>query len=192
MLADEVGLGKTIGALMVLKEYIQRSMVKSALMLTPTPLVSQWKEEMEVKFGLNFPSTNDPGYYTREQSFWKEDFILASINLAKSKKNFPIVTQREYDIVIVDEAHYLKDRNTLNWKLINALKKRFLLLLTATPVENNLMELYNLVAERVLPTSTFVIISTRSAPYAAKNVRFVRDPFFGLRNKFIRICFWIS
>jgi len=145
LLADEVGLGKTIEALMVLKEYIQRGMVKSALILTPTPLVSQWKEELEVKFGLNFPSTDDPGYHTREQSFWKEDFILASINLAKSKKNFPIVTQREYDIVIVDEAHHLKNRNTLNWKLINALKKRFLLLLTATPVENNLMELYNII-----------------------------------------------
>ena len=145
LLADEVGLGKTIEALMVLKEYIQRGMVKSALILTPTPLVSQWKEELEVKFGLNFPSTDDPGYHTREQSFWKEDFILASINLAKSKKNFPIVTQREYDMVIVDEAHHLKNRNTLNWKLINALKKRFLLLLTATPVENNLMELYNIV-----------------------------------------------
>ncbi|MBM3707131.1 MAG: ATP-dependent helicase [Actinobacteria bacterium] len=145
LLADEVGLGKTIEALMVLKEYIQRGMVKSALILTPTPLVSQWKEELKVKFGLNFPSTDDPGYNTHEKTFWKEDFILASINLAKSKKNFPIVTQREYDIVIVDEAHHLKDRNTLNWKLVNTLKKRFLLLLTATPVENNLMELYNLV-----------------------------------------------
>jgi len=145
LLADEVGLGKTIEALMVLKEYIQRGMVKSALILTPTPLVSQWKEELKVKFGLNFPSTDDPGYNTRNQSLWKEDFILASINLAKSKKNFPIVTQREYDMVIVDEAHHLKNRNTLNWKLINTLKKRFLLLLTATPVENNLMELYNIV-----------------------------------------------
>jgi len=145
LLADEVGLGKTIEALMVLKEYIQRGMVKSALILTPTPLVSQWKEELRVKFGLNFPSTDDPGYHTRNKSFWKEDFILASINIAKSKKNFPIVAQREYDMVIVDEAHHLKNRNTLNWKLINALKKRFLLLLTATPVENNLMELYNIV-----------------------------------------------
>ncbi len=47
-------------------------------------------------------------------------------------------------MVIVDEAHHLKNQNTLNWKLINALKKRFLLL-TTTPVENNLMELYNIV-----------------------------------------------
>ncbi|WP_052507337.1 SNF2-related protein [Desulfonatronovibrio magnus] len=48
-------------------------------------------------------------------------------------------------MVIIDEAHHSKNRNTLNWKLANTLKKRFLLLLTATPVENNLMELYNLI-----------------------------------------------
>jgi len=145
LLADEVGLGKTIEALMVLKEYIQRGMVKSALILTPAPLVGQWQEELRVKFGLDMPSTNDPGYRAMGLSFWEEPFILASINMAKSKRNFPIVTEREYDMVIVDEAHHLKNRNTLNWKLVNALKKRFLLLLTATPVENNLMELYNLV-----------------------------------------------
>ncbi len=145
LLTDEVGLGKTIEALIVLKEYIQRGMVRNALILTPTPLVSQWKEELWTKFALNFPSTDDQAYRTGDRSFWKEPFVLSSINLAKSKKNFSAVTEREYDMVIVDEAHHLKNRNTLNWKLVNALKKRFLLLLTATPVENNLMELYNLV-----------------------------------------------
>lgn len=145
LLADEVGLGKTIEALMVLKEYMQRGMVKTALILTPTPLVSQWKEELKVKFALNFPSTDDSDYRSRGASFWKEPFILASINLAKSKNNFPLVSAREYDMVIVDEAHHLKNRNTLNWKLVNSLKKRFLVLLTATPVENDMMELYNLV-----------------------------------------------
>ncbi len=145
LLADEVGLGKTIEACMVLKEYIQRGMVKSALILAPTPLVSQWKEELKAKFGLDIPSSDDPGYSKSNNSLWKQDFILASINIAKSRKNFPIVSQREYDIVIVDEAHHLKNRNTLNWKLVNSLKKKFLLLLTATPVENNLMELYNIV-----------------------------------------------
>ncbi|UCG81800.1 MAG: DEAD/DEAH box helicase, partial [Desulfobacterales bacterium] len=117
----------------------------SALILTPTPLVSQWQEELKAKFGLDIPSTDDRDYRTKGASFWEEPFVLASINLAKSKNNFPVVTEREYDMVIVDEAHHLKNRNTLNWKLVNALKKRFLLLLTATPVENNLMELYNLV-----------------------------------------------
>ena len=145
LLSDEVGLGKTIEASIILKEYIQRGMVKSALILTPTPLVSQWQGELKTKFGLDIPSTDDPDYRAKVSSFWKEPFVLASINLAKSKNNFPMVTEREYDMVIVDEAHHLKNRNTLNWKLVNALKKRFLLLLTATPVENNLMELYNLV-----------------------------------------------
>lgn len=145
LLSDEVGLGKTIEALIVFKEYIQRGMVKSALILTPTPLVSQWQGELKTKFGLDIPSTDDPDYRMKGSSFWKEPFVLASINLAKSKNNFSMVTEREYDMVIVDEAHHLKNRNTLNWKLVNALKKRFLLLLTATPVENNLMELYNLV-----------------------------------------------
>ena len=145
LLSDEVGLGKTIEALIVFKEYIQRGMVKSALILTPTPLVSQWQGELKTKFRLDIPSTDDPDYRMKGASFWKEPFVLASINLAKSKNNFPVVTEREYDMVIVDEAHHLKNRNTLNWKLVNALKKRFLLLLTATPVENNLMELYNLV-----------------------------------------------
>ena len=145
LLADEVGLGKTIEALIVFKEYIQRGMVKGALILTPTPLVSQWQEELKAKFGLDIPSTDGPAYRTKGASFWEAPFVLASINLAKSKNNFPVVTEREYDMVIVDEAHHLKNRNTLNWKLVNALKKRFLLLLTATPVENNLMELYNLV-----------------------------------------------
>jgi superfamily II DNA or RNA helicase len=145
LLSDEVGLGKTIEASIVLKEYIQRGMVKSALILTPTSLVSQWKEELREKFGLDFPSTDDPDYRTNRNRFWQAPFILASINLAKSKKNFSVVTEREYDMVIVDEAHHLKNRSTLNWKLVNTLKKRFLLLLTATPVENNLMELYNLI-----------------------------------------------
>ncbi|MBI9082064.1 MAG: DEAD/DEAH box helicase family protein [Desulfobacterales bacterium] len=145
LLADEVGLGKTIEALIVFSEYYRRGMIKSGLILTPTPLVSQWQEELKSKFGLDIPSTDDADYRSKGSRFWQEPFILASINLAKSKKNYEPVTGREYDIVIVDEAHHLKNRNTLNWKLVNALKKKYLLMLTATPVENNLMELYNMI-----------------------------------------------
>ncbi len=145
LLCDEVGLGKTIEASIILKEYVQRGIVKSALILTPSTLVSQWQEELRTKFGLDFPSTDDADFHKKSNQFWEAPYILASINQAKSKRNIAAVTQREYDLVIVDEAHHLKNRNTLNWKLVNSLKKRFLLLLTATPVENNLMELYNLI-----------------------------------------------
>jgi SNF2 family DNA or RNA helicase len=145
LLSDEVGMGKTIEACMVLKEYMMRQMVKSVLILVPTPLVSQWREELKTKFNLAFSSTDDPAARAEGDAFWDHPHIVASINLAKSAKNFSSVINREYDLVIVDEAHHLKNRNTLNWKLVNTLKKRFLLLLTATPVENNLIELYNLI-----------------------------------------------
>jgi len=145
LLSDEVGLGKTIEALIILSEYMKRGMVKTGLILTPSPLVSQWKEEMISKFNMDFPSTDDPMFRSGEETFWKLPFVIASINQAKSKKNMDHIIAREYDIIIVDEAHHLKNRTTQNWKLINSLKKRFILLLTATPVENNLMELYNLI-----------------------------------------------
>ena len=145
LMADEVGLGKTIEALIVLKEYLLRGMVNSALILTPTPLVSQWQQELRTKFALAVPSTDDSDFRAQGTRFWQAPLVIASINIAKSRKHFEAVVQREYDLVIVDEAHHLKNRSTLNWKLVNALQKRFLLLLTATPVENNLMELYNLI-----------------------------------------------
>ena len=50
-----------------------------------------------------------------------------------------------WDMVVVDEAHCLKNRASANWKLVDSLEKRFILMLTATPVENNLIELYNLI-----------------------------------------------
>jgi SNF2 family DNA or RNA helicase len=120
-------------------------MVKTGLILTPTPLVSQWKQELKSKFNMDIPSTDDPGFKSGSKTFWNAPFVIASINQAKSKKNFDDITAREYGMIIVDEAHHLKNRTTLNWKLVNSLKKRFILLLTATPVENNLMELYNLI-----------------------------------------------
>ena len=145
ILADEVGLGKTIEAGLVLKEYVLRGLVRTALILTPSALVTQWQEELEGKFGLSFVSTNDTAGRRGAGGLWEQPRVIASINVAKSKRNFDAVTSRSYDMVIVDEAHHLKNRTTWNWKLVDAIHKDFLLLLTATPVENNLEELHNLV-----------------------------------------------
>ncbi|MDJ0717511.1 MAG: SNF2-related protein [Prochloraceae cyanobacterium] len=143
MLADEVGLGKTIEAGIIIKEYFIRKQIKSLLVITPATLVSQWQEELETKFGLSTITTEQ-----REcspEQFWNNNsLIVASINTAKHKRHKELVSSRAWDLVVVDEAHHLKNRRTQNWKLINAIKKRFILLLTATPVQNNLIELYNL------------------------------------------------
>lgn len=142
LLADEVGLGKTIEACLLLREYILRGLARRVLILVPSPLVSQWKDEMLFKFGLEFevPSPSGP-----DAAFWQDTSrALCSIAYAKSKRNFEAVAASPWDLVIVDEAHHCKNRNTLNWKLVNALKRKHIFLLTATPVQNNLVELYNL------------------------------------------------
>lgn len=143
MLADEVGLGKTIEAALICKEYYARGQIKSLLVLTPATLVSQWQLELEEKFAIT-TITTDERTSTPEEFWHLNDRIVASINAAKHKSHFEYVTARDWDLVIVDEAHHLKNRSTLNWKLVNAIKKRFILMLTATPVQNNLVELFNL------------------------------------------------
>lgn len=145
LLCDEVGLGKTIEAGMLIKEYLLRGMVKNVLILTPAPLVSQWQEEMEVKFGIPFLSTDAPDFAKDPAAFWREPFLVASMGTARTEKNTPLILEQFYDLVIVDEAHHLRNRTTKTWKLINQLQKKFILLLTATPVQNNLIELYNLI-----------------------------------------------
>ncbi len=144
LLADEVGLGKTIEAGMLIKEYFLRGLVKKALILAPPALVSQWKQEMNEKFRMAFVTTDDVDA-KRGPDFWsKQDWIIASIHTAKSKNNFEQVTAEKFDLIVIDEAHHLKNRATLSWKLVNALQKKFIFLLTATPVQNDLMELHNL------------------------------------------------
>ena len=143
MLADEVGLGKTIEAGIIAKEYYSRRQIKSLLVITPATLVSQWAEELETKFGISTITTDRRECSPKE--FWNENSsIVASIATAKHRSHKEYVTSRAWDLVIVDEAHHLKNRRTQNWKLVNGIKKRFILLLTATPVQNNLIELYNL------------------------------------------------
>lgn len=146
LLCDEVGLGKTIEAGMILKEYLIRGLIKKVLILVPPSLVIQWKDEMTAKFNIKFVTTDGKYCQEEKEKFWKRnDLVIASLNMAKSKGNSQIITRIDYDMVIIDEAHHLKNRNTLNWKFVNSLKKKFILLLTATPVHNNLMELYNLI-----------------------------------------------
>jgi len=144
LLADEVGLGKTIEAGMVLKEYLLRGMVQKVLILTPASLVGQWQEEMATKFDIPCATSYDSLLRTDPDAFWVQPRVIASIATARRPEQFARLTQQAYDLVIVDEAHHLKSRTTQNYRLVDALRKRFLLLLSATPVQNSLVELYNL------------------------------------------------
>lgn len=140
ILADEVGLGKTIEAGLVARELMHRGVVNRILILTPASLTYQWAEEMKEKFDLSF-QLNPRG---RDYSRW--DRIITSIDQAKRDGHREVVTAAKFDLVIVDEAHKLKNRSTLNYQLVRDLRKDYLLLLSATPLQNDLVELYSLVS----------------------------------------------
>lgn len=143
LLADEVGLGKTIEAGLLVREYLLRGMVRRVLILVPAALVDQWHEELSSKFGLDFvPAPSGSGSL---EAFWRDTpRVLASLSLAKSVRNFEAVSACPWDLVVVDEAHHCRNRSTRNWQLVNALQRKRMIMLTATPVQNDLMELYNL------------------------------------------------
>jgi SNF2 family DNA or RNA helicase len=147
LLCDEVGLGKTIEAGLVLKEYLARQMAQRVLVLTPPALVEQWREELAVKFDLpDFVASSDEAFREHGPKAWARfPRVVASLATARRTEHRAQIENIAYDLVIVDEAHHLKNRASVSWKFVNNLQKKYLLLLTATPVQNNLDELYNLI-----------------------------------------------
>ncbi len=143
LLADEVGLGKTIEAGLALKEYMLRGMAAKVLVLVPPVLAEQWREELASKFDIEAEVFS--AEESADGSFWRRARVaVASLALARREPHRSEILAQSYDVVIVDEAHHLRRRETLAWKLVNQLKTRSLLLLTATPIQNDLDELYNL------------------------------------------------
>ncbi|MCD7033177.1 DEAD/DEAH box helicase [Metabacillus sp. GX 13764] len=140
ILADEVGLGKTIEAGLVLKEYMIRGLVKKVLILVPASLVSQWARELNTKFYI--PAVEQKKSYVWEQC----DIVVSSIDTAKRSPHKEIVLEQQYDMVIIDEAHKLKNNKTKNYEFVLQLKKKYCLLLTATPIQNRIEEIFNLVS----------------------------------------------
>ena len=147
LLCDEVGLGKTLEAGLVLKEYLLRQMVERVLILTPPGLVEQWREELEQKLRLtDFVTNSDPRFRAAGTEAWALfPRVIASLAVARRAANREALAAIAYDLVVIDEAHHLRSRTSVSWKFVNALQKEHMLMLTATPVENRLEELYNLI-----------------------------------------------
>lgn len=140
ILADEVGLGKTIEAGLILKEYMIRGLVKKVLILVPASLVTQWSIELNSKFFI-------PAISQRKSYVWEQcDVVVSSIDTAKRNPHRDIINKLDYDLIIIDEAHKLKNNKTKNYEFVQNLKKKFCLLLTATPIQNRVEEIFNLVS----------------------------------------------
>ncbi|MEK4790802.1 DEAD/DEAH box helicase [Bacillus sp. FSL K6-2971] len=140
ILADEVGLGKTVEAGLIIKEYMIRGLAKKILILVPASLVSQWVQELRTKFYID--AVEQKKSYVWEQC----DVVVSSIDTAKRQPHRDTILSIAYDMVIIDEAHKLKNNKTKNYEFVRNLNKKFCLLLTATPIQNRIGEIFNLVS----------------------------------------------
>jgi len=145
LLADEVGLGKTIEAGIIIKELIVTGDVKNTLILAPPSLVPQWQDELFSKFNLDFIKQMNDENDKRFVDCSSHNFLIMSHASAVSEKNQRLLNKRVWDLVVVDEAHSIKNAETFKHKMVKNLFKKRLILLSATPVQNNLQELYNMI-----------------------------------------------
>src|SRR6266567_3329024 len=139
ILADEVGLGKTIEASIIYKELAIRGLARRALILTPASLVGQWQGELEEKFFERFEAPTDPDDWPHVTK------AGVSHDRARSRRHAEEILRHHWDLVIVDEAHKIKSHTGATYQFIEKIERDFILLLTATPLQNDLRELYNLV-----------------------------------------------
>ena len=152
ILADEVGLGKTIEAgILLAQRWAERS--RKLLVICPANLRKQWSQELSDKFFLptailEAKTFNEAIRSGNLNPFDQPKIILCSYQFARSKE--PFLRQTAWDLVVIDEAHRLrnvyKSSNKIAVAIKSALAGRQKVLLTATPLQNSLLELYGLVS----------------------------------------------
>lgn len=172
ILADEVGLGKTIEAgLVVLQHWAERK--RKILIITPANLRKQWHQELQEKFGLQGTILEAKSYNAIKKAgknpFRQENPVICSYQFAKSKADD--IKQIGWDLVVLDEAHRLrnvyKKNNVIGKTLKEALENvSSKVLLTATPLQNSLLELYGLVS--MIDDRVFGDLDSFRAQFGAK------------------------
>jgi superfamily II DNA or RNA helicase len=168
LIADDVGLGKTVEAGLCMLELIARGVAKRIMLVVPPGLIDQWLPEMQLKFGLDFQLIADSASLDAAQtaladgiSPWTfHDRVITSIEYLKRPEVYGPALRRGWDVIVVDEAHYLAESGspanpyaTRRTRLGSELRKatRSLILLTATP-HNGYRHSFRSLLELVEPT----------------------------------------
>lgn len=154
LLADEVGLGKTIEAgLIMAQKWAEQK--RRILLVVPASLRKQWEQELIEKFGLSSSIMEAGRYRDLKKAGESQPFVavkgvvITSYEFAAQKK--ADLARQKWDLVVFDEAHRLRNVYKKNGSqrakdLKEALKDPFKVLLTATPLQNSLLELYGIVS----------------------------------------------
>lgn len=145
LIADEVGLGKTIEVALILRELASRGELQRAMMIVPAGLVENWRRELNDVFNLDFEVFGSEGDVTDRKSnaFARHNRLIVSVDTLKRRSRVKrLLSAPLWDLVVFDEAHHLsvyrtgnKVKKTENFKLAEAIRDhcRDLILLSATP-----------------------------------------------------------
>ncbi len=189
ILADEVGLGKTIEAgLLIAQKWAEQK--RRVLVIAPANLRKQWAQELSDKFFLPSVILESKTFNETIRSgnlnpFLQDAVVVISYQFARKME--PYVRQTQWDLVVVDEAHRLRNVYKPTNKTANAIKQSIApfqkILLTATPLQNSLLELYGLVS--IIDDFTFGDLKT----YKARFTRLANDNDFNdLKERLQPIC----
>lgn len=180
LLSDEVGLGKTIEAGLVLKEMKIRDQIKRILILAPRGLIYQWIYEMKNRFNEDFQLIEPSDYDIFDENYWQRfDQVISTVDSVKplssrkgwseskiqtyNEKRYQNLLLAGWDLVIVDESHKLGGTSTsvARFKLGKGLSEATpnILLLSATPHQGNREQFHRLISlldEKAFPTPNFI------------------------------------
>lgn len=149
LLADDVGLGKTISAGLIVAELMERKRVSRILVVAPKLLLPQWEEEMWTKFRINISAASGADVRTAMEK--GNDGVVTTYHSASTY--LEDLARADFDMIILDEAHKLRNLHGANKapKMATAVRKaleqrwfNFVLMLTATPIQNRLWDIYSL------------------------------------------------
>lgn len=191
LLADEVGLGKTIEAGLILHHQLLTERARRILIVVPETLVHQWLVEMLRRFNLHFSIFDEDRCLAIDESsaqnnpFHSEQLILCSLEfLVQHPERFEQASQGEWDLLVVDEAHHLQwsqEHVSTEYKIVEQLASstKGVLLLTATPEqlgrESHFARLRLLDAARFPDFNQFIAEENAYAPIAAAVERLLSD-----------------
>jgi superfamily II DNA or RNA helicase len=143
LIGDDMGLGKTIQAIAVTELMVQLFQIEKVLIISPTTLKYQWKEEIE-KF-TSRSVTIVEGFSRQRDQQYREDSLYKILNYEIVYRDLEKIKSLSPDLIILDEAQRIKNWKTRTARTVKELESTFALVLTGTPIENKIEELHSIV-----------------------------------------------